>query len=78
MIIACNGSTLDMIGATMSDFYLFLTNRRHRNSVLAELSTEFVRKSIHLLVALVPALAAWNRPFTMFLLSAGTVFYAYS
>jgi dolichol kinase len=62
----------------MSDLGLFLTDRQRRNSVLAELSTEVVRKSIHLLVGLVPLLAAWNRLATMFLLAAGTLFYTYS
>jgi dolichol kinase len=38
-------------------------------------SLEIVRKSIHLLVALVPVLASVSVPFTMALLAAGTVFY---
>jgi phytol kinase len=38
-------------------------------------SLEFVRKSIHLLVALVPVLASVSVPITMELLAAGTLFY---
>ncbi len=38
-------------------------------------SLEILRKSIHLLVALVPVLASVSVPFTMSLLASGTVFY---
>jgi dolichol kinase len=37
---------------------------------------EFVRKSLHLLIALVPMLASVNLPATLALLAVGTVFYA--
>jgi len=38
-------------------------------------SLEIIRKSIHLLVALVPVIASLSVPFTMVLLGAGTLFY---
>jgi dolichol kinase len=41
-----------------------------------ELKTEIVRKLIHFLIALSPSMAAVNRPFTMVVLSLGTVLYA--
>lgn len=62
----------------MSDLGMLLTNSQRRSSVLSELSTEFIRKSIHLLIAFVPLMAAWNKALTVFLLSAGTLVYAYS
>jgi phytol kinase len=37
---------------------------------------EIVRKALHLLIALVPTLAALSVPFTLALLAAGTLFYA--
>jgi dolichol kinase len=40
-----------------------------------DLKTEFIRKSIHFLIALSPSLAALNRPFTVLLLMAGTLGY---
>ncbi|GHU60054.1 phosphatidate cytidylyltransferase [Spirochaetia bacterium] len=40
-----------------------------------ELRTELVRKSIHFLIALTPGMAAVNRPVTVLLLMAGTLFY---
>lgn len=61
----------------MSDLGLLLTDTSRRNSLLSELSTEFIRKSIHLLIALVPVLAAWNRGFTVLLLASGTLMYTY-
>jgi dolichol kinase len=45
-------------------------------SELQEIKTELVRKSIHFLIALSPAMAALNRPLTVGLLMAGTLFYA--
>jgi len=44
----------------------------------AELRTEIVRKSIHLLIGLVPTLATWNFGFTVALLSSGILVYSYS
>lgn len=44
----------------------------------AELRTEIVRKSIHLLIGLVPTLAAWNFGVTMVLLASGILVYTYS
>ena len=45
--------------------------------LLPELKTEVVRKAIHFLIALVPSLAALNRPFTVFFLILGTSSYIY-
>ena len=42
----------------------------------SEMKTELVRKSIHFSIALVPVLASINLTVTMFLVSAGTLFYA--
>ncbi|MBU0928139.1 MAG: phosphatidate cytidylyltransferase [Spirochaetes bacterium] len=44
----------------------------------AELRTEIVRKSIHLLIGLVPTLANWNFGFTVVLLASGVLVYSYS
>jgi dolichol kinase len=43
---------------------------------LQEIKTELVRKSMHFLIALSPAMAFLNRPLTVGLLMAGTLFYA--
>lgn len=43
---------------------------------LEELRTELVRKTLHFLIALTPALASMNRPLTVLALMAGTLFYA--
>ena len=43
-----------------------------------ELRTELVRKSIHLLIGLVPTLAGWNFNVTVALLSSGVLVYSYS
>lgn len=43
-----------------------------------ELRTEIVRKSIHLLIGITPTLAAWNLGFTVALLGAGIIVYAYA
>lgn len=45
------------------------------NVDLDELKTEIVRKSIHFSIALSPALASINRPFTVFFLLMGTLGY---
>jgi dolichol kinase len=42
-----------------------------------EIKTEIVRKSIHFLIALSPALAALNRPVTMLFLMTGILAYTY-
>jgi len=39
---------------------------------------EFVRKSIHMMIALVPTMAQYNFSLTVLLLSSGVVFYAYT
>jgi phytol kinase len=39
---------------------------------------EFVRKSLHLLIAFVPVLASMSLPATLALLAAGTIFYAFA
>lgn len=43
---------------------------------LAELRGEIVRKGLHLLIAFVPSLAALSVPFTLALLTGGTLFYS--
>jgi len=43
-----------------------------------EIRTELIRKSIHLLIALVPTLATWNLGFTIALLGSGIIVYAYA
>jgi dolichol kinase len=42
-----------------------------------EVRTELVRKSLHFLIALTPALAYMNRPLTVAILSLGTLAYSY-
>jgi phytol kinase len=44
----------------------------------SEIETEFLRKSIHLLIAAVPMLAIINIAFTISLLGAGTIIYTYA
>jgi phytol kinase len=41
-------------------------------------SLEIIRKSVHLLVALVPLLASLSVPFTLVLLGSGTLFYVFA
>ena len=43
---------------------------------IGEIRTELLRKALHILIAIVPFLAALNTPITMVLLGAGTMFYA--
>jgi dolichol kinase len=43
-----------------------------------EITTELVRKSIHMLVALVPPLAALNLEVTLMILGSGVIFYAWT
>jgi phytol kinase len=50
----------------------------HTTTVGVRIQGELVRKSIHLLVALVPTLASVNLPGTLTLLAIGTLFYAFS
>jgi len=45
-------------------------------SITDEIRIELLRKSLHLLIAFVPSLAAISVKYTVVLLSAGTVFYA--
>jgi phytol kinase len=45
---------------------------------VARFQVEVVRKSLHLLIALVPVLASVNLPATLSLLAAGTIFYAFA
>jgi dolichol kinase len=44
---------------------------------LQELKTEIIRKTIHFLIALSPGMAVMNRSFTVVVLMAGTLLYAY-
>lgn len=43
-----------------------------------ELTTELIRKSIHMLIALVPPMAALNLEVTLLMLGSGAIFYAWS
>ncbi len=43
-----------------------------------EVRSELVRKSIHFLIALTPAIAAFDRSFAVILLAGGTLFYAFA
>ena len=51
-------------------------SRNMLNVTFEELKSEMVRKTIHLLVAVVPFMAAFHRPFTLIFLAAGTLAYA--
>jgi len=44
----------------------------------SEVKTEIIRKSIHMLVALVPLMAALNVDLTVFILAGGTLFYTWA
>ncbi|HQG40096.1 MAG TPA: phosphatidate cytidylyltransferase, partial [Spirochaetales bacterium] len=61
----------------MSDLTIFLVNNRQR-PMIDQLTTEIIRKSIHMLIALVPLLAAWNYGLTVTLMLMGIVVYTYS
>ena len=52
-----------------------LQERAIRRAGLPELQTEFFRKAIHFLIALVPSLASINLTATMALLGAGIMVY---
>lgn len=43
-----------------------------------ELTTELIRKSIHMLIALVPPLASLNLEVTLLMLGSGVIFYAWA
>jgi dolichol kinase len=51
---------------------------RAASSSSSALRTELIRKSIHFLIALAPSLAAIDRTFTVMLLGAGALVYAYA
>jgi phytol kinase len=50
--------------------------RPYYSRTVDRIQGEFVRKSLHLLIAFVPLLASMNLPATLTLLALGTVFYA--
>jgi len=52
-------------------------NSHNRFFNISVIRTEFIRKSIHFLIALSPVLAAWNRFFTLIMLMAGVLVYVY-
>jgi len=54
------------------------SERVHPKSVVARVQGEVVRKSLHLLIAVVPAIAAFNLTVTLALLAVGTLFYAFA
>ena len=43
-----------------------------------QVQIELIRKSLHLLISIVPLLAVMNKELTMLLLASGTLFYAYA
>ena len=53
--------------------HLFITK-----TAASELRGEVIRKSLHLLIALVPVLASLNMPVTVTLLAGGTLFYVFA
>jgi dolichol kinase len=57
---------------------LVLTDRVYNSRIGRQLRTELIRKAIHLLIALVPLLAAIDVGLTMGLLGAGTLFYIFA
>ncbi|MDP2791589.1 MAG: phosphatidate cytidylyltransferase [Rectinemataceae bacterium] len=54
---------------------LLETGRSRKKATRQEVTIEFTRKSIHLLIAFVPYLSSLSRPMTIVLLAAGTVLY---
>ena len=55
----------------------YVSNSRVR-TVRDDLVTEFYRKSIHLLIGVVPLVASYYFEFTVFMLIAGTLFYTFA
>lgn len=55
-----------------------ITTVRQGHIVGEQIQTELIRKSLHLLISLVPLLAAMNKELTMLLLASGTLFYAFA
>jgi phytol kinase len=53
-------------------------NQSEFTVAIARFQVEVIRKSLHLLIALVPVIAAINLPATLSLLAAGTLFYAFA
>jgi len=60
----------------LPNFSIYFTNVGTGKDI-SELKTEFVRKSLHFLIALTPSMAAVNRPLTVLILMAGTLSYAF-
>jgi len=54
---------------------LLETGRSRKKATRQEVTIEFTRKSIHLLIAFVPYLYSLSRPMTIALLAAGTILY---
>jgi phytol kinase len=54
------------------------SERLHPTPVIARVQGEVVRKSLHLLIAIVPVIASIDLTFTLALLAAGTLFYAFA
>ncbi|PKL04576.1 MAG: hypothetical protein CVV53_08760, partial [Spirochaetae bacterium HGW-Spirochaetae-9] len=54
---------------------LLETGRSRKKATRQEVTIEFTRKSIHLLIAFVPFLYSLSRPMTIALLVAGTILY---
>lgn len=61
----------------MSDLTIFLISNKQR-LIIDQLTTEVIRKSIHMFIALVPLLASWNYGLTITILLMGITVYTYS
>ncbi|MBA7473293.1 MAG: phosphatidate cytidylyltransferase [Spirochaeta sp.] len=55
-----------------------ITSIRQGQVISEQVQIELIRKSLHLLISLVPLLAAMDKELTMLLLAAGTLFYAFA
>ena len=62
----------------MEELINVLTSKARPSPWAAEIRTELIRKSIHLLIALVPTLASLNFGFTIALLGSGIIIYSYA
>ena len=57
---------------------MVFTSVNSKSYIFHSIQKELVRKAIHLMIAFVPTLAAWNHMLTVFLLICGILTYTYS
>lgn len=62
----------------MSDVIRLPKSSSQSRNWSTEIHTELLRKSLHLLISMVPSMARWNFGFTVALLASGILVYAYS